>query len=110
MYGRSHAGGATARRVVERSEPGTAVLAVEFADRADSGALVNLVISEKPPEKGQSAATLSSGPTAIDQVLNLAHDQEERSGTAYLGMSFEQGVAQGIEWTCGLGDGAPPLP
>jgi hypothetical protein len=42
-------------------------------------------------------------------VLNLAHDQE-RGGTAYLGMSFEQGVAQGIEWTCGLGDGAPLLP
>jgi hypothetical protein len=33
MYGTSHAGGATARQVVERAEPGAAVLAVEFADR-----------------------------------------------------------------------------
>jgi hypothetical protein len=43
-------------------------------------------------------------------VLNLAHDQEDRGGTAYRGMSFEQGVAQGIESTCGLGGGAPSLP
>lgn len=33
------------------------------AVRAGSGALVCLVISEKQPAKGQSAATLSSGPT-----------------------------------------------
>jgi len=26
------------------------------------------------------------------------------------GMSFEQGAAQGIEWTCGLAGGAAPLP
>jgi hypothetical protein len=42
----------------------------------------------------------------IDKVLNLAHDQEERGDTAYQGMSLEQGVAQGIEWTCGLGGDA----
>lgn len=39
-------------------------------------------------------------------MLNLAHDQQERGGTAYLGMSFERGV----EWTCGLGNGVLRCP
>jgi hypothetical protein len=46
----------------------------------------------------------------IDAVLNIAHDQEDQGGTAYSGMSFEMGVAQGIEWACGLGGDEPPLP
>ena len=45
----------------------------------------------------------------IDAVLNVADDQEEKGGTAYRGMTFEQGVAQGIRWACGLGDNEPPL-
>jgi hypothetical protein len=46
----------------------------------------------------------------IDEVLNLAADQEDKGGTAYPGMSFEQGVSQGIRWVTGLGDAEPPLP
>jgi hypothetical protein len=42
----------------------------------------------------------------IDQVLNLAHDPEERGGTAYLGMSFERGV----EWTLWARQWRAPLP
>jgi hypothetical protein len=43
----------------------------------------------------------------IDDVLNIAADQEEQGGTAYPGMTFEQGVAQGIEWACGASDDRP---
>lgn len=46
----------------------------------------------------------------IDEVLNLACEREAQGGSAYPGMTFEQGVAQGIEWACGLGDNEPPLP
>lgn len=46
----------------------------------------------------------------IDTVLNLAHEQTDKGGTAYSGMSYEDGVAAGIEWACGLGDPEPPLP
>lgn len=46
----------------------------------------------------------------VDEVLNVAHEQEDKGGSAYPGMSFEQGVAQGIEWACGLGGDEAPLP
>lgn len=46
----------------------------------------------------------------IDAVLNIAHENEDQGVTNYRGMTFEQGVAQGIEWVCGLGDPEPPLP
>lgn len=46
----------------------------------------------------------------IDEVVNLAHEAEDEGRTAYRGMTFEQGVAQGIEWACGIGDNEPPLP
>ena len=46
----------------------------------------------------------------IDTVLNIALDQEDQGGSVYPGMSFEQGVAQGIQWVTGLGDPQAPLP
>lgn len=46
----------------------------------------------------------------IDAVLNVAREHEDTGERAYPGMTFEQGVAQGIEWVCGLGDPEPPLP
>ena len=46
----------------------------------------------------------------IDEVLNLAHDPGGHGGTVYRRTIFEQGVAQGTEWACGLGHGQPPLP
>lgn len=45
----------------------------------------------------------------IDEVLNVAYDHNDRGIVRYPGMSYEQGVADGIEWACGLGDGEPPL-
>ena|SRR5690349_3406486 len=75
--------------------------------RADSGALVYLVFSEKQPAKGPiTSYVIQRTDDEIDQVLNLAHDPEERGGTAGLGMSFERGV----EWTLGLGNGVPRCP
>lgn len=49
-------------------------------------------------------------PDQVDEVLNLADDAEENGKTAYRGMTFEQGVSQGIRWLTGLGDAEPPLP
>lgn len=46
----------------------------------------------------------------IDAVLNIAQEQEDQGGSAYPGMSFEQGVSQAIMWISGLGDPEPPLP
>ena len=46
----------------------------------------------------------------IDEVLNLAAEAEERGSTSYHGMTFEMGVAQGIQWACGIGDAEAPLP
>jgi hypothetical protein len=46
----------------------------------------------------------------IDAVLNLATDQMDKGGSAYPGMSFEEGVQQGISWVLGLGDLEAPLP
>lgn len=48
--------------------------------------------------------------TEIDAVLNVADDQEDKGGTAYRGMTFEQGVSQGIRWATGIGEDTPPLP
>jgi hypothetical protein len=48
--------------------------------------------------------------TEIDAVLNAAHAAADSGIPAYPGMTFEDGVAQGIEWACGIGDNEPPLP
>jgi hypothetical protein len=46
----------------------------------------------------------------IDAVLNIARENEDHGVTNYRGMTYEQGVADGIEWACGLGGDEPPLP
>lgn len=46
----------------------------------------------------------------IDAVLNVAREHEDSGERAYPGMSYEMGVAAGIEWACGIGDSEPPLP
>lgn len=46
----------------------------------------------------------------VDQLLNTADDAEENGKTKYWGMTFEQGVAQGIRWVTGIGEDTPPLP
>jgi hypothetical protein len=48
--------------------------------------------------------------TEIDAVLNVASEQADKGGTAYPGMSYEDGVSEGISWACGLGDNEAPLP
>lgn len=37
----------------------------------------------------------------IDAVLNKVADQTDQGGTKYFGMSYEQGVAEGINWITG---------
>ncbi len=54
--------------------------------------------------------TIARSDADIDNVLNLAHEQTDKGGTAYSGMTYEDGVAAGIEWATGLGDNEPPLP
>lgn len=45
----------------------------------------------------------------IDAVLNIAFEHEDEGKQSYPGMSFEQGVSQGIQWVLGQGDDeAPP--
>lgn len=46
----------------------------------------------------------------IDAVLNIANEHEDQGVVSYPGMSFEQGVARGIEWATGLGESEAPLP
>ena len=38
-------------------------------------------------------------PEEIDEVLNNCMDKEEVGETAYPGMSYEQGVKDGVTWT-----------
>ena len=46
----------------------------------------------------------------IDAVLNIASEHDDRGIKSYPGMTFEQGVARGIEWVTGLGENEAPLP
>ncbi|HTA46355.1 MAG TPA: hypothetical protein VK789_28125 [Bryobacteraceae bacterium] len=43
----------------------------------------------------------------IDNVLNSANAWEEHGGSSVPGMSYEQGVKQGIEWVTGASDEIP---
>lgn len=43
-------------------------------------------------------------------MLNPAHEQEDQGGTAYRGMSVEQGVAHDIKWACGPDAASPRCP
>jgi hypothetical protein len=43
----------------------------------------------------------------IDDVLNIAVEQADKGGSAYPGMTFEQGVSEGIRWLVGHNDDAP---
>lgn len=43
----------------------------------------------------------------VDAVLNIASEQEEKGGTSFPGMSYEQGVSEGIRWLTGQQDDVP---
>jgi hypothetical protein len=56
-----------------------------------------------------SAYEIKRSDEDIDKVLGHAIDAKDK-GTAYRGMSYEDGVEAGIEWVTGLGDDEAPLP
>ena len=37
----------------------------------------------------------------VDKLLDACHDQENKGGSKFRGMSYEQGIATGIEWLLG---------
>lgn len=43
----------------------------------------------------------------VDAVLNIASAQSERGGSAFPGMTYEQGVDEGIRWLTGQHDDVP---
>lgn len=43
----------------------------------------------------------------VDAVLNAAMEQEDKGGSSYPGMTYEQGVREGIDWVTGNADDAP---
>lgn len=53
---------------------------------------------------------ISRSTEEIDAVLNAAHENQDTGNNPYPGMSYSDGVADGIEWACGMGDNEPPLP
>ncbi len=43
----------------------------------------------------------------IDEQLNKAYEQEEKGGSKWPGMSYEQGVRTAIDWITGNTDELP---
>jgi hypothetical protein len=43
----------------------------------------------------------------INGQLELARDQEEKGGTKWPSMSYEQGVAEALRWVTGMSDTKP---
>ena len=43
----------------------------------------------------------------VDEVLNKAAEQEDKGGSQWPGMTYEQGVQAGIQWLIGNWDHNP---